>query len=167
MYGKEKENYPISTGYNSLYSEIISSADHNSLNIFSENNDLYSYNLWNDISVIWGKKNRNQYNNPTLYSLAPDDSNIDYNGDLKNPILYPNPVEKNEELFVRYFSDAAFSDIVIYDLHGSKVKNIGFSNIQNSLNEHMIDVKDLSTGVYIMKFNNGDKTDIIKFSIIK
>ncbi len=70
--------------------------------------------------------------------------------------IYPNPVKDFINLSI---TDKALlqTDINIFDLNG---KNILSQRILNS--QQIIDVSKLISGIYIIRFENGDNIKIIK-----
>jgi len=67
--------------------------------------------------------------------------------------IYPNPA--NDILNIVGLTDN--SEIVIYDLSGKVQKN------ENAQNRVGIDISDLAAGVYFVKVNNDNKTEVLKF----
>jgi hypothetical protein len=61
--------------------------------------------------------------------------------------LYPNPVS-NGKVYVTSKNDDE-KDIIIFDVLGKKV-------IQTTINSRELNISNLSSGVYIIKINEGD-----------
>jgi hypothetical protein len=70
--------------------------------------------------------------------------------------LYPNPT--NSKVFFDN-SITNFKEVSIYNYLGQKVAKTSFTN---SINNQEIDFSNLPTGVYILKFNNGESSKSVK-----
>lgn len=73
--------------------------------------------------------------------LSIEDSN------LEDFTIYPNPASEKITLVIPYFEDV---NIDIYSLLGEKIQNQEISSKQTQ-----IDISNLSSGVYLLKFSNG------------
>jgi hypothetical protein len=74
----------------------------------------------------------------------------------KNVLIYPNPT--NSKVFFDN-SNSSFKEVSIYNYLGQEVIKTSFnSSIQNQ----EIDMSNLATGIYVLKFNNGELSKSVK-----
>jgi len=76
--------------------------------------------------------------------------------------LYPNPVQ--DQLYISY--ESAKSDQIemfIYNIQG-KLMHQERINIQSGVNHSIINVSDLTGGLYIFRLQKGNKIETIKFT---
>ncbi|MFN4083897.1 MAG: T9SS type A sorting domain-containing protein [Bacteroidia bacterium] len=71
--------------------------------------------------------------------------------------LFPNPAK--DKISVKYQTRENIS-IDIYNVLGSKVKNINHSGMETEIN-----ITDLKNGVYFIRFNDGNKTYTKQFTV--
>ena len=70
--------------------------------------------------------------------------------------LYPNPT--NSKIFFDNTNDG-FKEVTIYNYLGQNVAKTSFTTITNN---QEIDMSNLATGVYVLKFTDGDKSKSVK-----
>lgn len=77
--------------------------------------------------------------------------------DLQNSIkLYPNPT--NSKVFFDNTNEG-FKEVKIYNYLGQNVAKTSFTSITNN---QEVDMSNLATGVYVLKFTDGDKSKSVK-----
>lgn len=74
--------------------------------------------------------------------------------------VYPNPVGSQVNINLRYYSTAAEQVITIHNSQGKQVSLYKVSAMQNSWNDLMLNIDNLSKGIYFIKTERGE---IIRF----
>ena len=109
-----------------------------------KNNNGADFGLWMSLS-----------NGGRLIELKNKVTSFDENLiDNATILFYPNPAT---ELINLNYSLTENSDvnIYVYDLNGMEIKSDSFSNLQRSNHKTTLNLKDLSTGLYIVKIEAG------------
>ncbi len=75
---------------------------------------------------------------------------------LETVTLYPNPT--NSKVFFDNTNDG-YKEVTIYNYLGQNVAKTSFTTITNN---QEIDMSNLATGVYVLKFTDGDKSKSVK-----
>jgi hypothetical protein len=123
-------------------------------NITLNNDDSY-FLSGNSSSDISGDKTENSYGGTDIWIVKLESETLGISNQIKpNKILmYPNPVKDVIELD----STEKITSVNIYSILGAFVKEIKVKN--NSL----VDVSNLSSGIYLIEINSGDKKITKKF----
>ncbi len=104
---------------------------------------------------INGVPTTTSYLHPYNFSLTYNLSNQEFISDISIK-LFPNPTTS-----IVYFDniDTDFKEVNIYNNLGQEV---GKSNFSTTSNNQEIDMRSLSAGVYILKFSNNEKRQMVK-----
>jgi hypothetical protein len=114
--------------------------------------------------------NQNNGLNATTFTAAINNAiaissiNESVQSDFKMSV-YPNPV--NDKLIVNYHLNTASEiSFEIYNLLGSKVKSFApFKQNSGSHLETQFDTESLNNGIYFLKINTNENSQIIRFSV--
>lgn len=101
--------------------------------------------------------------NINLYQGAPSDDiiGIEEQANLLGSSIYPNPAE--EELSVEFYMGASASaQLIVMDLSGKQISSQSLS-AQVGKNLAYINVKDLSSGFYLVQLKVGTSTETMRF----
>jgi hypothetical protein len=80
--------------------------------------------------------------------------------------VYPNPA--NEKLTVNYnLNQSSEVNIDIYNLIGSKIKSIPFGKQSLGNQQLIIETETLNNGIYFLRLNVGEFSQIIRFSVAR
>ena len=121
-----------------------------------KNNNGADFGLWMSLS-----------NGGKLIELKNKVTSFDENLiDNATTLFYPNPAA---ELINLNYSLTENSDvnIYVYDLNGMEIKSASFSNLQRSNHKTTLNLKDLSTGLYIVKIEAGQTVITRKIQVNK
>jgi subtilisin family serine protease len=101
----------------------------------------------------WGRGKINAY---TGIQYINQFLNVDTFDTTNNFIVYPNPTSSKV-----YFDNSNFNfkEVAIYNYLGQEVAKTSFSN---NINNQEIDMSNLATGVYVLKFSDGATSKSVK-----
>jgi pimeloyl-ACP methyl ester carboxylesterase len=140
--------FPIYARFlNSTYTQVGATLTINSGNQFlSQNLSSGQYYL-----EIYGTPTSSSYQTPYAFGLTSTLSNENF---ISNNYfsVYPNPTNSK----VNIKSDIKFDEVEIYDILGKKVLSSKISEIQE------VDMSSLTAGVYMLKFSNNEKRQMVK-----
>lgn len=91
-------------------------------------------------------------------------ASVDDNAPVTGLSLYPMPA--NDFINVEFISEAGFITIGIFDLLGNQVLS-QTSDLEPGVNKIKLPVNYLSTGIYMIKFENSGKFTTTKISIVR
>ncbi|MDP1725285.1 MAG: T9SS type A sorting domain-containing protein [Bacteroidota bacterium] len=115
---------------------------------FRQNNGLNATNLTNAI-------------NAALISSAIEEKNADF-----RLSVYPNPaVDKFSVTFV--LNQKTEINFEIYNILGAKIKSLEPERFSAGNHETLINIETLSNGVYFLKLNAGEYSQLIRFNIAR
>lgn len=77
--------------------------------------------------------------------------------------LYPNPADEEVRLSFQS-ADAGNYSIKVYDILGKNILNEGGIS-KAGRNEHLINIKSLSKGIYVVAFENNDYSGRVKLEV--
>lgn len=100
-----------------------------------------------------------------LVYAAPTATAIEEQGSVTAFSIYPNPAKTNVNIL--FDADAQHqTKIAIYNIVGKEVYNESLT-VNNGLTAVNIDVKDFHQGIYLVKIQNGNKTQTLKLNVAK
>ncbi len=118
---------------------------------------------WEDMIVYYPSENE-EYKPHIVYTYYSLNSSEDQDIEKTSLSIFPNPISN---LATISFSskDANQYNIEIFNLKGQIVKRIDEGISVRGINEHIVNMGDLSNGIYLLKFEN-DSTIIAKKVVI-
>jgi hypothetical protein len=121
--------------------------------LFNSINNLFNRNQY-DVQTI-----RQWYANDNFPSCDPQVTAgiADSQPEINELRLYPNP--SSDLIYIDYKALSKAVTIEIYDVRGQLLKNIKMNNQSTNV----ISVSDLSSGLYLLKVNDGKNTKIQRF----
>lgn len=97
--------------------------------------------------------------------ITTEPTSINEEGTINAFSIYPNPT--NNIAHILFDADAKYqSEISIYNIVGKQVYNERLA-INQGLSTVNIDVKDFHQGIYLVKIQNGTKTQTLKLNVAK
>ncbi|MEN0048852.1 MAG: T9SS type A sorting domain-containing protein [Bacteroidota bacterium] len=84
------------------------------------------------------------------------------NTSASNLTVFPNPVNTQIDLNLRYYSTDFEEVIIVNDLQGREVKRYQVSTTQNSWNDLQLNIEGLSAGIYFIKTERGEVIRFVK-----
>lgn len=143
--------------------------------VTTDENFLFCYNLFGkDDNIFWQTKLSNpERNGRVLKKVLPKLREEEFL--IASFYLYPNPITINDrEGYLRFklTKQKAKIKVSIYNFSFKKIKEIKF-NVNDGIldNERKLDIKDLKSGVYFLKFEvlseNNQEERYYKFAVVK
>lgn len=138
-----------------------------SLATFLHAQNISSYSFITTGSVLKGGTNGNiVLTQPMYQKLAVDQGALKSNGSVKLPSavkVYPNPFSETLTLTADMKEEGRMQ-VDVYNILGAKMMEGIAVSFVTGINEYIIDLKELKSGMYFLKTvtDNGDTESIIK-----
>jgi len=117
----------------------------------------------NEGKVYIGTHGRGTFVTDQLVSLQENIADIDDATNLKESLMiYPNPVSNAASIRFNVMSNEAVR-VQVFNITGSLVKEMGFTNIASGENNIALDFTDLSNGTYVLRAIQGQNAASTKF----
>lgn len=113
--------------------------------------DLADYDKWNQFGITSNLNNKVWYDN--LYVYRAPTANVK-NNDLLQFSMFPNPTANTLNISAKDVIENA----EVFNVLGKKVKTFTINKTKESL-----DISDLSSGIYLIKYNVGNAVGTAKF----
>lgn len=107
--------------------------------------------------------NVTNFNNAIMAGLTTGIS-ANVKGDFKLN-LFPNPSSTNKTTVSYSLTQSSEVNFEIYNTLGAKVKSVSFEKQALGKHEAILDFETLPNGVYFIKLNAGDSSQLLKFTI--
>lgn len=79
--------------------------------------------------------------------------------------LFPNPSTTSKATINYTLTEGSDVTVEIYNTLGAKVKNVTFEKQAAGKHESILDFETLTNGIYFMKLNAGESSQVMKFTI--
>lgn len=107
--------------------------------------------------------NVTNFNNAIMQGLTTG-INENKQGDFKLS-LFPNPSTTNKTTINYTLAESSDVTFEIYNTLGAKVKSMTFEKQSAGKHESVLDFETLTNGIYFIKLNAGDSSQLLKFTV--
>ena len=112
---------------------------------------------------------RNSENNKNEVLITNNNNNLDDQASLSELTIYPNPVSKNDDAFIKLPRNTEYKEIekfiYIYDIYGKRIHNDQLINYIARNHSVKFNFKNYGTGLFIIKIKTNNNWQHLKIIV--